>query len=80
MKLHKQAPAKAFIVAAVAGLLLGLFGLIRSEPRLEAEPAGPQATPIDYERFFAPNPPASGADAAATPAPTPRPHTRTRGS
>ena len=80
MKLRKQAPAKALIVAAAVGLLLGFFGLIRSEPRLAAESADPEPTPVDYERFFAPSQPRGDDDTSVAPAPDVRPHTRTRGS
>ncbi len=79
MKLRKQASAKAFIVAITVGLFLGFLGLIRSEPRTGAESADPEATPVDYERFFAPSQPRDG-DASEAPVPTVRPHTRTRGS
>ena len=75
MKLRKQAAAKAFIVAATAGLFLGFLGLIRAEPRLNAESAAPEATPVDYERFFAPSQPRAGETSEALP-----PRTRTRGS
>jgi hypothetical protein len=74
MRLRKQAPAKALIVAAIAGLFFAFFSLIKSEPRIDAE-AEP-LPPVDYNRFFAPN--ASAADAA--PAPSPPVHTRTRPS
>jgi hypothetical protein len=77
VKLHKQAPAKAFIFAATAGLMAVFFGLVRSDPRLEADPAPPSQPAIDYDRFFAPD---ATPDAAAEPVPTPRPHTRTRAS
>jgi hypothetical protein len=80
MKLHKQTRLKAAIAAAVAGLFVALFGLIRSEPGFDAEaetPATPTPTP-NYGNFFAP-------DRNATPAPTPSyverpPHTRSRAS
>lgn len=72
MKLRKQTPAKAAIVAAAAGLLLALYGVIRAEPRLSAEQA-PQDAP-NYDRFFAPN--------VTSPAPSepPQPVRRTRAS
>jgi hypothetical protein len=76
MKLRKQATAKAFIVAATAGLLVAFFGLIKAEPRLKAE----AETPVparDFERFFAPAAPDTP---PATPAVLSTPHTRTRGS
>jgi hypothetical protein len=73
VKLRKQAPAKAFILAATAGLLLAFLGLIRSEPRLQAETeAGPAP---DFDRFFAP-----GDSGASQTAPAIQPHTRTRAS
>ena len=72
MKLRKQTPAKAFIVAATLGLLAAFFGLIKSEPRIQAEAEPPPATPsVDYDRFFAPS---------AAPAPASAPHTRTHAS
>jgi hypothetical protein len=77
VKLRKQAPAKAFIIAVTAGLMAVFFGLVRSDPRLEADTAPPSQPAIDYDRFFAPNAPS---DAAAEPVPTPRTHTRTRAS
>ena len=53
MKLRKQAPAKALIVAMTAGLLAAFYALVRDDPRIEA---GPDTTPpaVDYQRFFAP--------------------------
>ena len=72
MKLHKQAPAKAFVIAAALGLLVAFFGLIKSEPRIKAEssvPAGERA--VEYERFFAPG---------AASVPSSPPDTRTRAS
>jgi hypothetical protein len=77
VKLRKQTPAKAFIFAVTAGLMAVFFGLVRSDPRLEADTAPPLQPAIDYDRFFAPNAPP---DAALEPVPTPRPHTRTRAS
>lgn len=77
MKLRKQAPAKAFIIAATAGLIVAFFGLIKAEPRIKAEAETPAPAP-DFERFFAPASPQSSAP--APPIATPRPHTRTRGS
>jgi hypothetical protein len=76
VKLRKQAPAKAFIVAATAGLFVAFFGVIRAEPRLKAEAEIPLPPP-DFDRFFAPNAPDS---LAPRPAAAPQPHTRTRGS
>ena len=73
MKLRKQAPAKALIVAATLGLLAAFFGLIRSEPRIEAESTAPPAgTGVNYDSFFAP-----GVGAPAAPV---APHTRTHAS
>jgi hypothetical protein len=77
VKLRKQTPAKAFIVAVTAGLLFAFFSLVRAEPRLKAE-AGPASPPPDFERFFAPATPSSSE--TPPPAVTPRPHTRTRAS
>ncbi len=73
MKLRRQAPAKAFIAAAAAGLLFGLFGLIKSEPRLKAQTTGSEGQSVDYGRFFAPS-------AASDARPPPSPHTRTSAS
>ena len=79
MKLRKQAPAKALLVAATAGLLASFFALVRSEPRIKAAEQ-PLATPsISYDRFFAPNQ-QPGAGANSLPTPQPQPHTRTRAS
>jgi len=73
MKLHKQAPAKAIILAATLGILAAFFGIIRSEPRIKAESAPPPGQPsVDYERFFAP--------AAGSVPQTPATHTRTHAS
>jgi hypothetical protein len=77
VKLRKQTPAKAVILAVSAGFMAFFFGLVRSDPRLEADTVPPTQPAIDYDRFFAPNAPP---DAAAEPVPTPRPHTRTRAS
>ena len=76
MKLRKQAPAKAFIFAAATGLLFAFLGLIRSDPRIEAEPepAGPAP---DFQRFFVPQGETQPSPQAV---PTLRPHTRTRAS
>ena len=76
MKLRKQTPAKAVIVVAAAGLAAALFALIRSEPRLAAEPE-PARPPPDFERMFVPQ---SGTPAAVEPLPTRAPHTRTHAS
>jgi hypothetical protein len=77
VKLRKQAPAKAVILAVTAGLMAFFFGLVRSDPRFEADTAPPSQPAVDYDRFFAPNVPP---DAAPEPLPTSRPHTRTRAS
>jgi hypothetical protein len=76
MKLRKQTPAKALIVAATLALLGAFFGLVRSEPRIKVESvAAADPAPPDYERFFAPRGSVQG------PLPSePRPHTRTRAS
>ena len=75
MKLRKQTPAKAAIVAVTAGLLALFLSLVRSDPKLAAEePAGPAP---DFDRFFVPQAPAQS---PAEPVATPRPHTRTRAS
>jgi hypothetical protein len=74
MKLRKQAPAKAIVLAATLGLLAAFFGLIRSEPRIKAESVPPPGQPgVDYDRFFAP---AAGSAPRST-SPT---HTRTHAS
>jgi hypothetical protein len=52
VKLRKQAPAKAAIVAVTAALLAAFYSLVRSEPRIAADKES--RPPIDYERFFAP--------------------------
>ena len=80
MKLRKQAPAKALLIAATAGLLAGFFALVRSEPRIKASTEPAPATPvINYDRVFVPNQPPSGTT-NPLPAPDVRPHTRTRAS
>jgi len=72
MKLRKQAPAKALIVAATLGLLAAFFSIIRSEPRIQAETnPQPETAGANYELFFAPG--ASGSTSPAT-------HTRTHAS
>ncbi len=76
MKLRKQAPAKALIAAATAGLLFAFYGIIRGEPRIKAEEPQPATTPVDYSRFFAPAAPAPG----AAEQPVTIPHIRTRAS
>jgi hypothetical protein len=75
VKLRKQTPAKAAIIAATAGLIAIFLALIRADPRIVAE-AQPGPAP-DFDRFFVPQSPSQ-----ATPEPvaTPRPHTRTRAS
>ena len=81
MKLHKHTKLKAAIAAAVAGLFVALYSIIKNEPGFEAaaEEETPAATPTpDYGNFFAPN-------RNATPLPTPvvveqPPHTRSRAS
>jgi hypothetical protein len=75
VKLRKQTPAKAAIIAATAGLIAVFLALIRADPRIEAEP--PQGPAPDFDRFFVPQSPAQ---AAPEPIATPRPHTRTRAS
>jgi hypothetical protein len=77
VKLRKQAPAKAIIIAATAGLLFAFLSLIRSEPRLKAE-AEPLPPLPDFDRFFVPRPADSPAEPPAVS--PPRPHTRTRAS
>jgi len=76
VRLRKQAPAKAAIVALTAGLFMVVFQLVRADPRIPATAAAPPSAP-DFDRFFAPDP--------SSPPPTPipdqrRPHTRTRAS
>jgi hypothetical protein len=76
VKLHKQTKLKAAIAAAVAGLFVALFSLVKSEPSIEVEAEAPVTPTPDYGNFFAPN-------RSATPEPpvdrTPV-HTRTRAS
>ncbi|HLF79053.1 MAG TPA: hypothetical protein VJB57_16350 [Dehalococcoidia bacterium] len=74
MKLRKQTPLKAALVAVTAALLAGFYSIVRSEPQVKAAPA-PPPPPVDYGRFFAPNQPVS-----PQPATQSLPHTRTRGS
>ena len=79
MKLRKQAPLKAGLLALVAAMLGGFFALVRSETHVNAEQEPPPATPVNYGGFFAPN--QATAVPGSLPAPLPRlPHTRTRGS
>ncbi|MPZ50344.1 MAG: hypothetical protein GEU75_13770 [Dehalococcoidia bacterium] len=74
MKLRKQTPAKALILAATIGLLAALFGLIRSAPRIEAESTpSSEGSAVNYDRFFAPS-------AGSAPSPATAPHTRTQAS
>ena len=73
MKLRKQTPAKALIVAATASLFVAFYSLVRSEPRIKAEAGA--APPVDYQRFFAPS-----SQPGAQEAPPPNPHIRTRAS
>jgi hypothetical protein len=77
VKLHKQTPAKALILAVSAGLMAIFFALVRSDPRLEADAPPPSPPAVDYDSFFAPNAPP---DAPFEPLATPQPHTRTRAS
>jgi hypothetical protein len=65
VKLRRQAPAKAAIVAMSAALVAAFYLLVRSEPRIRAdETSGP---PVDYERFFAPAARPAGTGAPAAP-------------
>ena len=76
MKLHKQTKLKAAIAAAVAGLFVALFSVVRSEPALKVEAEAPVTPTPDYGNFFAPN-------RSATPEPAverPPVHTRTQAS
>jgi hypothetical protein len=76
VKLRKQAPAKAAIVAGTAALFALFFALVRSEPRLKAQEQ-PEPTPaVDYNRFFAP----AGQPSAPLPAEPVTPRVRTRAS
>jgi hypothetical protein len=75
MKLRKQAPLKAALVAVTAALLAGFYFLIRGETHVKASSPEPQPASVDYGRFFTPNQPSS-----SEPAPQLTPHTRTRGS
>jgi hypothetical protein len=75
VKLRKQAPLKAALIAVTAGLLAGFYSLVRGETHVKASAPEPQPAPVDYGRFFTPNQPAS-----TQPAPQPPPHTRTRAS
>jgi hypothetical protein len=74
VKLRKQAPAKALIVAAITGLLFGFLGLIKSDPRIAAQPQ-PSGPAPDFERFFVPQ-----GQAQQPPPAVVTPHTRTRAS
>ncbi len=74
MKLRKQAPAKAAIAIATAGLILAFYAVVRAEPRIKAATVTPTA-PVNYDRFFAPN----TSVPIATPEPV-TPHGRTRAS
>ncbi len=77
MKLRKQAPAKAFLVALSAGLLALFYAVVRADPGIEAG-SEPSSSPVDYQRFFAPQAqPASSAPAAPAPI---EPRGRTRAS
>jgi hypothetical protein len=53
VKLRKQAPAKAAIIAATAGLLFAFYALIWADPRIEADGGSTQPA-VNYDRFFAP--------------------------
>ncbi|HEY7270117.1 MAG TPA: hypothetical protein VH951_09845 [Dehalococcoidia bacterium] len=77
MRLRKQAPAKAAIVALSAALLAVFYGIIHADPRIKAEEASTGPTPtVDYDRFFAP-----GAPPAQSSQPEPViPRIRTRAS
>ena len=74
MKLRRQAPAKAAIVALTGVLFVAFYAIIRSDPRIKAGEGAPTQPPVDYGRFFAP-----GAATAAT-EPAPPIHVRTRAS
>jgi hypothetical protein len=77
MKLRKQAPAKALLVALSAGLLALFYAIVRANSGLEAE-SGPDGPAVDYQRFFAPQAqPASSAPVAPAPI---EPRGRTRAS
>lgn len=74
MKLRKQAPAKALIVVASAGLLFAFYGIVKAEPRIKAASS---PMPVDYRGFFAP----ASSDAPPSTLPdTQAPHGRTRAS
>jgi len=77
MKLQKQTRLKALLVAAVAALMAAFFGIIRTEPGIEAETESIDLPAPSYDGFFAPN-------RSTTPVPTPvdrpPPHTRSRAS
>jgi hypothetical protein len=75
MKLRKQAPAKAALLALTAALLAGFFALFHANPGIDAATEANSAAP-DYDRFFAPN----QAPGNQPQAPAIRPHTRTRAS
>ncbi len=79
MKLHKQAPLKAGLIALIAAMLGGFFALVKSETHVEAQPVPTPATPVDYGGFFAPNQPTPKPGSTSTPIPR-LPHTRTRAS
>jgi hypothetical protein len=78
MKLRKQAPAKALIVAASAGLLAAFYAIVRADPHIGAESVNTAPTPaVDYRRFFAPG--AAPANPQSQPE-LPEPRGRTRAS
>ena len=64
MKLRKQTPAKAAIVAMTAALVAAFYMLVRSEPRIRADETS--RPPVDYDRFFVPagRPAGTGSPAA----------------
>lgn len=80
MKLRKQTPAKAVVVALTAGFMAALFALVRSEPRIKAASSESTDRPaaVDYQRFFAPASPPGATNPPAVPPVLP--HTRTRAS
>jgi hypothetical protein len=72
MKLRKQAPAKALIVALSAALLGVFYALVRSDPGIAV--TAEEGPGVDYDRFFAPS--TQPSTNSEPPAPVPRGRTR----
>jgi hypothetical protein len=84
LKLHKNTGPKSLIFAATAGLFVGLFSLIRTNPEVSVDSsAETQAEAPDYDQVFRTG--LSNADSRGTQddsvaGASTRTHTRTRGS